>query len=331
MNVHCVGRYALAVVLWTGVLSPMAAAPVSDETLADTPATRSLDIQMPSQMSSWPDARWPAAIEPLHEFQGWTSFVQPQSRPTASSQPYGYISSPRIKGGLQDKWQQVKSRLSGERKILADCRNDMSSCPDAARLLITLIDNAMKRDGRMRIAEINRSINLTIRFAEDRQTYGVDELWATPLMTFERRAGDCEDYAIAKFVALQEMGFDPRDVRIVIIRDEKGQGHAMAAARHDGRWLILDNRHLGIQDDTVTAQATPLFVIDGGGAKRLAASKANPPQPRTAPQPTTAPVAPALVSLSGSPVTWCRLFLYCDREEARGHETLRTAHTVAGI
>jgi putative transposase len=112
---------------------------------------------------------------------------------------------------------------------------------------------------------------------------GVEEYWATPLMTFERRAGDCEDYAIAKPVALQEMGFEARDLRIVVVRDENGQGHAMTAARQDDRWLILDNRQFGLADDKVTDRSIPLFVIDDDGAKRLLAPRATGPKKEAAP------------------------------------------------
>jgi hypothetical protein len=57
------------------------------------------------------------------------------------------------------------------------------------------------------------------------------------------RGGDCEDYAIAKFVALRRAGIAADDLRIVIMRDTNhGEDHAVAAARLDGRWLTLDNR-----------------------------------------------------------------------------------------
>jgi predicted transglutaminase-like cysteine proteinase len=40
----------------------------------------------------------------------------------------------------------------------------------------------------------------------DLAQYGVTELWASPLTTFAAGAGDCEDYAIAKYVALRQAG-----------------------------------------------------------------------------------------------------------------------------
>lgn len=271
MRKRCVGLRALAAMLWLTSLSPLAAMPhrAAVEQLTVSPIA-GIDIWAPPS----PEALWLANVEPLGPFQGWRAPIQMQPH----AQPFGYETSRRLTGGLQNKWQKVKGRLPADRRILAACRADMSTCPQAARALIGLIDTAMKRDRGARVAEINRAINLTIRFAEDRDTYGVEEYWATPLMTFARRAGDCEDYAIAKLVALQEMGFEARDLRIVIVRDENGQGHAMTAARQDDRWLILDNRQFGLANDSVTDRSIPLFVIDDDGAKRLLAPQATGPK-----------------------------------------------------
>lgn len=285
MGKRCVGRHALAVVLWLIAVSPLYAMPdrAAVAPLAVSPVA-GIDIWAPPS----PEALWLANVEPLGTFQGWRAPIEVQPRPQAHAQPFGYQTSRRLSGGLQDKWQKVKRQLPTERRILAACRADMSTCPQAAKALIALIDNAMKRDAGTRLAEINRAINLTIRYAEDRDTYGVEEYWATPLTTFARGAGDCEDYAIAKLVALQEMGFDANDLRIVVVRDENGGGHAMTAARQNDRWLLLDNRRSGLVEDKVSDRSTPLFVIDDDGAKRLLAPQAMAPKEEPAPTTTAA-------------------------------------------
>jgi predicted transglutaminase-like cysteine proteinase len=55
--------------------------------------------------------------------------------------------------------------------------------------------------------ETNRFLN-DWRYKPDDQNYGQRDYWATPL-EFLRRSGDCEDYAIAKYVTLRELGFAP--------------------------------------------------------------------------------------------------------------------------
>ena len=84
----------------------------------------------------------------------------------------------------------------------------------------------------------------------DLARYGEIDVWSSPLVTFVNGAGDCEDYAIAKFVALRQAGISPEDLRIVIMRDTiRGEDHAVAAARLDGHWLTLDNRHMAMVED----------------------------------------------------------------------------------
>lgn len=92
----------------------------------------------------------------------------------------------------------------------------------------------------------------------------------SPLATLAAGAGDCEDYAIAKFVALHEAGVASDDLRLVIMREIlSGEDHAVVAARVDGRWHVLDNRHLAMIEDTEVDKYRPIFAIDAEGAKRF--------------------------------------------------------------
>ena len=98
--------------------------------------------------------------------------------------------------------------------------------------------------------------------------YGVENLWATPLMTFSSNAGDCEDYAIAKYFVLHEMGTALENLRLIIVRDGTAhEDHAVTAVRYDGRWNILDNRTLDIKADIDIPGLIPQFSIDSEGAK----------------------------------------------------------------
>jgi len=94
----------------------------------------------------------------------------------------------------------------------------------------------------------------------DLALYGVEDVWSPPLNTLARGAGDCEDYAIAKFVALQEAGVSLDDLRIVILRDDiREEDHAVVAARLDGTWLMLDNGHMAMIEDHHVRDYTRYF------------------------------------------------------------------------
>jgi predicted transglutaminase-like cysteine proteinase len=196
------------------------------------------------------------------------------------AQPFGLSASALVPGDLQDKWNTVTMALPHEREILARCRVDANSCPPAAKKFLAIIEKALTRTGMARIGELNRAINLAVRWVDDMTQYGVPDLWATPLMTFASDAGNCKDYAIAKYVALQEMGVATEDLRLVVVRDRPTKElHAVTALRYEGRWLILDNRTFIMVQDVEVATYNPLFIIDSEGVKRMIPMTPKPQNP----------------------------------------------------
>lgn len=187
-----------------------------------------------------------------------------------SVQPFGLPASSLTGGGLRDKWLGVQRRLDDEMVQLALCEGDRDGCVSPAALkFLEIVDAARLRDGRARLGEINRAINLAVRPMSDLVQHGHIDVWSSPLATLARGAGDCEDYAIAKLVALHHAGIAPDDLRIVIMRDTiHGEYHAVAAARLDGRWLTLDNRRMAMVADTDVRNFQPAFVIDQGSVMR---------------------------------------------------------------
>jgi predicted transglutaminase-like cysteine proteinase len=182
-----------------------------------------------------------------------------------SSEPFGAFAAVlTYGGGLRDKWLGVERKLDDERVQLALCDGDRERCASPAALqLLAIVDNARAREGRARIGEINRAINLAIHPMSDLAQYGQADVWSSPLVTFAHGAGDCEDYAIAKVVALRLAGISSDDLRIVVVHDTvNGEGHAVAAARLDGHWLTLDNRRMAMVEDAAARNYRPLFVID---------------------------------------------------------------------
>jgi predicted transglutaminase-like cysteine proteinase len=187
-----------------------------------------------------------------------------------SAEPFGLSASRVSSGGLREKWMGVERKLDDERVQLALCDGDRARCVSPAALqFLAIVDNARAREGRARLGEINRAINLAIRPMSDMAQYGQIDVWSSPLDTFATGAGDCEDYAIAKFVALGMAGVSPDDLRIVVVRDTiYGEDHAVTMARLEGRWLTLDNRRMAMVEDADLRNSRPLFVIDDHGVMR---------------------------------------------------------------
>ncbi|MBR0790656.1 transglutaminase-like cysteine peptidase [Bradyrhizobium manausense] len=176
-----------------------------------------------------------------------------------SAEPFGVFAFAMSTGGLRQKWFALKDQLDDDMVQLALCDGDRDHCASPAALkLLAIVDQARTRDGRARLGETNRAVNLAIRAADD----GADDVWSSPLATFARGAGDCEDYAIAKLAALRLAGVPAEDLRIVVVRDVRvGEDHAVVAARLDGHWLMLDNRRMAMVEDDNARTYQPLFVL----------------------------------------------------------------------
>jgi predicted transglutaminase-like cysteine proteinase len=188
----------------------------------------------------------------------------------ASVEPFGLSSTVLTYGGLRDKWLGVARELDDERVQLALCDGDRDHCVSPAALqLLAIVDDARARAGRARLGQINRAINLAIRPMSDLAQYGQVDVWSPPLVTFAHGAGDCEDYAIAKLVALHLAGIASEDLRIVVMRDMlSGEDHAVVATRLDGHWLMLDNSRMAMIEDSYMRNVRPLFAIGQHGVSQ---------------------------------------------------------------
>ena len=82
-------------------------------------------------------------------------------------------------GGLHDKWRGVQRRLDDEMVQLALCEGDREGCVSPAALqFLAIVEAAKAREGRARLGEINRAINLAVRPVSDLAQYGRLDVWS---------------------------------------------------------------------------------------------------------------------------------------------------------
>ena len=90
---------------------------------------------------------------------------------------------------------------------------------------------------------VNRKVNTTIRPRTDMEHWGVVDRWDLP----DDGYGDCEDYQLLKRKMLVEQhGIPRRALRMTVVIDEQGEGHAVLMVRTDEGDLVLDNKRSGI-------------------------------------------------------------------------------------
>jgi predicted transglutaminase-like cysteine proteinase len=191
--------------------------------------------------------------------------------PAIGMEPFGLFAFRAPEGALWRKWRGVEADITKEKEILARCETDMENCPSHAAQFTRLIKAIKSRSGREQLDEANRGVNTAIHYVSDTALHGEVDRWSAPLATFAAARGDCEDYAIAKYVALREAGFPVDDMRLVLVRDRSvREDHAVLAARHDGHWMIMDNRRSNLVEDNDVTSFTPLFAINHRGVHLFA-------------------------------------------------------------
>jgi predicted transglutaminase-like cysteine proteinase len=187
---------------------------------------------------------------------------------TNLDEPFGLptVSSP--KGPLSANWNDLQAQINLEQAVVAQCRDEANLCSSrAAARFVAILNQGEQRDGIARIGHINRAINLAILGLNNQRT----ENWTPPLTALSQGSGDCKQYSVLKYVALTNVGFAQEDLRIVIVMDKTvHRQHAVVAVRHEGRWLILDNRSsILVESSDVAAHYIPLNVLDQQGVREF--------------------------------------------------------------
>ena len=92
------------------------------------------------------------------------------------------------------------------------------------------------------LVRINTQVNRAIQPLTDAEHFGLLEKWSYP----EDGYGDCEDYVLLKKRLLIKAGFPREALLITVVRDEKGDGHAVLTAKTSKGEFILDNQNTEI-------------------------------------------------------------------------------------
>ena len=117
---------------------------------------------------------------------------------------------------------------------LGFCQNDPRECAQrsADPRPLHLTSKTLKI-----IDRINRWVNVSIQPLSDQKQWGLEDRWSYP----DNGAGDCEDYALLKRRMLLEEDFPQQSLLLTVVRNQKGEGHAVLMIRTDHGDFVLDN------------------------------------------------------------------------------------------
>lgn len=115
---------------------------------------------------------------------------------------------------------------------------------------------------------INRFFNLHLRFRDDAQLWRVKDYWATPIEALFRGAGDCEDFAIAKYFSLRHLGIPREKLRITYVKAlRQNQAHMVLTYYSEPTAIpqVLDNLVDAIEPANRRTDLVPVYAFNAEG------------------------------------------------------------------
>lgn len=145
---------------------------------------------------------------------------------------------------------------------------------EAASDWLRLIELARGETPDTQLSRINAFFNLRTAFDSDAAIWQQSDYWATPLETLARGRGDCEDFAIAKYVSLRVLGIPSNKLRLIYVRADlsayggaRSQAHMVLGYYPDPARepKILDNLVGEIEWASARTDLTPVFSFNDQG------------------------------------------------------------------
>ncbi len=111
------------------------------------------------------------------------------------------------------------------------------------------------------VSGVNEIVN-RIPYINDSDIYGKSDYWASPI-EFIQNGGDCEDFAITKYVALRALGIPEERMRILVLQDlQKNVPHAVLVVYTDNGPVLLDNQIKTVTHVDRVSHYKPIFSIN---------------------------------------------------------------------
>ncbi len=138
----------------------------------------------------------------------------------------------------------------------------------------TLIAHTSTLSDEARLKRVNDFFNRNMRFGEDADIWNQPDYWATPMESIGQGAGDCEDFAIAKYFTLRESGVAPAKLRLIYVRAASGSGSGAPSQAHmvlayyaqpEAEPLVLDNLVSEIRPASRRPDLVPVFSFNSDG------------------------------------------------------------------
>lgn len=131
-----------------------------------------------------------------------------------------------------------------------------------------LVADSQDLSNQEKLAAVNDFFNSRVMFTDDDMLWGREDYWATPVETLAMGAGDCEDYSIAKYFTLRELGVKDEKMRLTYVKaTELDQAHMVLTYYENRRAVpkVLDNLIPEIRTADKRDDLVPVYSFNGSG------------------------------------------------------------------
>jgi predicted transglutaminase-like cysteine proteinase len=131
----------------------------------------------------------------------------------------------------------------------------------------SLVDNNMAASDLDKLHAVNRFFNRN-RFLTDLEHWHKEDYWATPIEFISTKGGDCEDFAIAKYITLRALEIPDEKLRITYVKSLRlNQAHMVLTYYSSPRDvpMVLDNLIMEIKPANRRTDLKPVYSFNGDG------------------------------------------------------------------
>ena len=137
-------------------------------------------------------------------------------------------------------WSALMEQHAQDQQVLDACIADKRQCPRYLRGVHRIVNGGRDLSERQQLSLVNQFINRRHAIRQNEYRPRGDDGWKS-MSTFLKEGGDCEDFAIAKYFLLRELGFESDDLRVVVVWDRKARAyHALLAVNTEPRAVLLE-------------------------------------------------------------------------------------------
>ncbi|GGZ66428.1 sulfate adenylyltransferase [Paraglaciecola chathamensis] len=118
-----------------------------------------------------------------------------------------------------------------------------------------------------KLYQVNNFFN-ELEFVDDIDHWGKDDYWATPVEFLATEGGDCEDFVIAKYFSLKELGVPAEKLRLMYVTATRlRQAHMVLAYYEEPNSvpMVLDNINRRILPASRRRDLLPVYSFNGDG------------------------------------------------------------------